>query len=246
MKILLANSNTSKDVTSMILAEARRFASPGTTVTGCNARFGARVIGSRTEAAVSAHALVDMLAEEGPGHDAVVIGMSLDTGLWAARELLEVPVVGMTEAALICACTKAPRFGLVVLGRHNAEPFRELVESYGLAGRLAGIVALGVTPEDRLRDAEALHEPVVDAVRRLMERDGAEAVILVGAVMAGLPHALEGRVPVPLLEGISCGVLLAEALARLGARKASFGSLQAPSKREVLNLGRALTERLMR
>jgi allantoin racemase len=223
MKILLANSNTSSEVTRVILGEAERIASPGTIVTGRNARFGARVIASRTEAAVSAHALVDMLAEEAPGHDAVVVGMSLDTGLWAARELLEVPVVGMTEAALMCACTMAPRFGLVVLGRHNTQPFRELVESYGLVGRLAGIAALEVTAEE-----------------------GAEVVILVGAVMAGLPRALEGRVPVPLIEGIACGVLLAETLVRLGASKPRFGSLQAPTRRKVMNLGPALSQRLSR
>jgi allantoin racemase len=246
MKILLANSNTSPEVTRMILAEAERAASPGTAVTGCNARFGARVIGSRTEAAVSAHALVDMLAEDAPGHDAVVVGMSLDTGLWAARELLDVPVVGMTEAALVCACTMAPRVGLVVLGRNNAQPFRELVESYGLAGRLAGIAALEVTPEDRLRDPDALHQPVVDAATRLVERDGAEAVSLVGAVMVGLPRALEDRVPVPLIEGIACGVLLAETLVRLGTSKPRFGSLQAPAKRKVMNLGPALSQRLSR
>jgi allantoin racemase len=246
MKILLANSNTSPEVTRMILAEAERVASPGTAVIGRNARFGARIIGSRTEAAISAHALLDLLAEEAPGQDAVIIGMSLDTGLWAARELLEVPVVGMTEAALLCACTMAPRFGLVVLGRNNAQQFRELVESYGLLGRLAGIAALELTPEDRLRDQEALLQPLVDGARRLVEQDGAEVVILVGAVMAGLPRALQGEVPVPLIEGIACGVLLAETLVRLHAPKPEFGSLQAPTKREVLNLGAALRQRLSR
>ena len=246
MKILLANSNTSPEVTRMILAEAERVASPGTAMTGRNARFGARIIGSRAEAAISAHALLDLLAEEAPDHDAVVIGMSLDTGLWAARELLEVPVVGMTEAALLCACTMAPRFGLVVLGRNNAQPFRELVESYGLISRLAGIAALELTAEDRLRDHEALSRAAVDAAKRLAEHDGAEVVILVGAVMAGLPRALEGEVPVPLIEGIACGVLLAETLVRLGAPKPRFGSLQAPTKRAVLNLDTALGRRLSR
>lgn len=246
MKILLANSNTSPEVTQMILAEAERVASPGTAVIGRHARFGARIIGSRSEAAVSAHALLDLLAEEAPGHDAVVIGMSLDTGLWAAREFLEVPVIGMTEAALLCACTMAPRFGLVVLGRNNAQAFRELVEGYGLISRLAGIAALEVTPEDRLRDEEALRRPVVDGATRLVEQDGAEVVILVGAVMAGLPRALKEEVPVPLIEGIACGILLAETLVRLGAPKPRFGSLQAPRKRAVLNLGPALGQRLSR
>jgi allantoin racemase len=245
MKILLANSNTSPEVTRVILAEAERIASPGTEVIGRNARFGARIIGSRIEAAVSAHALLDMVAEEAPGYDAVVIGMSLDTGLWAVRELIEVPVVGMTEAALLCACTMAPRFGLVVLGRNNAQPFRELVESYGLISRLAGIAALELTPEDRLRDQEALLRPMVDGAKRLVEQDGAEVVILAGAVMAGLPRALQGEVPVPLIECIASGVLFAETLVRLGAPKPRLGSLQAPTKRAVLNLGTALSQRLL-
>lgn len=120
----------------------------------------------------------------------------------------------------------SPRFGLVVLGRNNAQPFRELVESYGLVGRLAGIAAL----EDRLRDPDALHLPVVDAARGLVDQGGAETIILAGAVMAGLPYTLEGRVPVPLVEGIACGVLLAETLVRLGASKPRFGSLQVPDE----------------
>jgi allantoin racemase len=53
-------------------------------------------------------------------------------------------------------------------------------------------------------------------------------------------------VPVPLIEGIACGVLLAEALVRLGASKPRFGSLQAPTKRKVTNLGPALSQRLSR
>jgi hypothetical protein len=45
---------------------------------------------------------------------------------------------------------------------------------------------------------------------RLVEQDGAEAVILVGAVMVGLPRALESWAPEPLVEGMACGVLLAD------------------------------------
>jgi hypothetical protein len=58
-----------------------------------------------------------------------------------------------------------------------------------------------------------------------------------------LPRALESRVPVPLIEGIA---LMAELLVRLGTLKARSGSLQAPTKCEILNLGRALSERSSR
>jgi hypothetical protein len=46
--------------------------------------------------------------------------------------------------------------------------------------------------------------------------------------------------PVPLLDGIACSLLLAEPLVRLGTSKPRFGGLQTPTKREVLNLGRTL------
>ena len=240
MRILLANSNTSPEVTATIAAEARRVASEGTEIVARNARFGARVIGTRAEAAVAAHALVDMLAEHGDGADAVVIGMSLDTGLWAAREMLDVPVVGMTEAACLVACTMAPRFGLIALGGRGGQPYREVVEGYGLGSRLAGLRTLGATPQDLLRDPEALYHPLVEAALRLVQDDGAEAVVLAGAVMAGLPRILAERVPVPLVEGVSSGILLAEALVRLGFTKPRSGSLQPVPKRETIGLGPAL------
>ncbi len=215
MRILLANSNTSPEVTAAMLGEAGRAASPGTEILGINAAFGARIIGSRVENAVAAHALVDMLAERAGDADAVLIGMSFDTGLWAAREMLEIPVLGMTEAALLVACTLAPRLGLVVLGPRSAEIYREVVAGYGLTSRLAGIEALSATPRDLLADADGVERAVLESVERLRTTTGADVVVLAGAVMAGMPQRLQGRAPIPLVDGISSGVTLAEALVRL-------------------------------
>jgi allantoin racemase len=240
MRILLANSNTSPEVTAAMLGEARRAASPGTEIVGINATFGARIIGSRVENAVAAHALVDMLAEQAGNADAVLIGMSFDTGLWAAREMLEVPVLGMTEAALLVACTLAPRLGLIVLGPRSAQIYREVVADYGLTSRLAGIEALSATPRDLLADAEGVERAVLESVERLRTMAGVEVVVLAGAVMAGMPGRLQGRAPVPLVDGISSGVALAEALVRLqevSPRPAGRGSTGA---RESVGLRPAL------
>jgi allantoin racemase len=244
MRILLANSNISAQVTEAVVAAARAVAAPGTEIVGRNARFGARIIGTRTEAAVAAHGLVDLLAEHAPGADAVVIAMSFDTGLWAAREMLDVPVVGMTEAACLMACTLAPRFGLVTLRARGTQPYREVVESYGLGGRLAGLVELDAAPEDLLRDPAALDVAILEAVGRLVENDGAEAVVLAGAVMAGVPGRLAARAAVPLVDGIAAGVLMAETLARLGPAKSRTGSLQRLPPRQTDGLGPALTRLL--
>lgn len=70
--------------------------------------------------------------------------------------------------------------------------------------------------------------------------DGADAVVLGGAALAGLAPRLQPRAPVPLLDGIACGVRLAEALVALRLPKPARGSLAQPTGRDSLGLDAAL------
>lgn len=244
MRLLVANSNTSPEVTAVVEKAARAVAGSGTQILARTARFGARVVGGRAEAAIAAHALLDMLAAEPVPFDAVLLAMSMDSGLGAARELFDVPVVGTTEAGLLLASTLGTRIGMVILGRRLLPVYRELAEGYGFAGRLAGIAPVEASPSDLLADPEAFYGPVVEGARMLVDTRSAEVVLLVGAVMAGLPRLLADRVPVPLVDGITAGVLLAEALVRLGARSPAVGSLARPVGRASVGLGEPLARRL--
>jgi allantoin racemase len=246
MKILLVNANTTAAVTSRIAAEARRVAAPGTEVLPVTGTFGAPIIGTRAEMALAEHTALDLLARHGEGVDAVVIGVSFDVGLRALRELAPVPVVGMTEAACLMACTLGGRFGIVTYGARSAAILREIVAGYGLGGRLAGVHGLDASPADMLADPQALHAQIADAACELARRDGAEAVILAGAVMAGLPPQIQRQVPCPLVEGIACGIGLAELLVRLAPAKAQSGSFAAIGERAADGLGAELTALLGR
>jgi allantoin racemase len=246
MKILLVNANTTPAVTERIAAEARRVAAPGTEVLPVTGSFGAPIIGTRAEMAVAEHAALDLFARHGKGVDAVVIGVSFDVGLRALREMADVPVVGMTEAACLLACTQGGSFGIVTYGARSAVILREIVASYGVALRLAGVHALGATPADMLKDPKALHAQIAGAARELALSDGAEAVILAGAVMAGLPPLIQDQVPCPLLEGIASGIGLAEVLVRLAPAKARSGGFAAIGERASSGLGPELTALLAR
>ncbi len=138
MRLLLANSNTSDFVTSRVAAAARAAASPGTEIVAVTGRFGARVIGTRTELAVAEHATVELLAEHAAGCDAAIIAVSYDVALPAAREMLAIPVVGITEAALLTACMLGGRIGVVLFGARVLPLYQELIARYGLADRVAG------------------------------------------------------------------------------------------------------------
>lgn len=224
MRILLVNANTSQSVTDACATEARAAASPGTEIVPVTGRFGARVIASRSENAIATHAAIELVARHARGCDAVVVAVSLDTAVDAARELVPIPVVGMTEAAMLTACMLGGKFGMVTVGRRTNPVYRELVDRSGLGGRLAALRAIDTAPASAARDPAGVAAAVVAAAGRMVDEDEAESVILVGAAVAGLARRLQAEVPVPLLDGISCGVRQAELLARLGVPRRRAGS----------------------
>ena len=125
------------------------------------ADFGAAIVATRSEHAIAEHAAVVLAARHAPGCDAVVIAVSYDTGLKALREMLAVPVVGMTEAALLTACMLGGPIGLISFGRRVWPIYRELIDGYGLSGRIAGKRVLENTSAYKPGDYSALDAELV-------------------------------------------------------------------------------------
>lgn len=232
MKILLVNPNLTQAVTDRVLQAARAAARPGTELEAVTGRFGPQVIGSRAENALAAHGVLELVAQHAPGCDAVVLAVSLDTALWACRELLDIPVVGMTEAGLHTAALLVPRFGLLTYGQRLVPVYRELVDGCGLLGRLAAIGAVDVTPEMTFSEPDRVRAAVQAEAERLVDQ-GAEAVLLAGAAMAAMAPELQPALPVPLLDGVACAVGLAETLATQRWMKPRRGSVSATGGRAV-------------
>lgn len=244
MRLLILNSNTSGFVTDKVAAAARAVATPGTDIVAINGAFGAHVIGTRTELAVAEHATVDALARHAEGADAVVIAVSYDVALRAAREMLEVPVVGITEAALLTACMLGGQIGVVVFGARVLAIYQELVRSYGLQHRVAGWRVVESTAPYAAGDQSEADALTVAAARSLVQQDHAEVVVLSGAVMAGVPARLQPHVDVPLLDGVSCGVRQAELLASMRPMKPRAGSYAKLPPRAMSGVSDALAARL--
>lgn len=242
MKILLLNPNTTQAVTDAVLAAGRAAAMSDTELVAVTGSFGAIVIGSRAENALAQHSVLEAVAAHAQGCDAVVLAVSLDTALWACREVLTVPVLGMTEAGFIVAATVATRIGVLTYGAHMGPLYRELVESYGWGARLAGVATIDVDPKQTFNDPAGVDRVVLAAAHRLVEADGAEAVILAGAAMASMAARLQPLLPVPLLDGVGCAVTLAETLVRLKLPKARAGSVAVTGGRPVVGVSPRLIE----
>jgi Asp/Glu/hydantoin racemase len=240
MKLLVVNPNISESVTQLIGDEARRAASPGTAITMLTARFGVAYIETRFEALIGAYAAAELAAEHAAGHDALVVAAFGDPGVPGLREALDIPVVGLTEAALASACLLGHRFSIVAISRRITAWYREAVEQNGLAGRLASIRSLDAP----LRDISAVQSDHSTRLRELcaavVNEDRADVIILGGAPLAGLARTIAGEIPVPVVDGVSSAVRHAETLAALKPGAARAGSFAPPPEKPNAGLSPAM------
>jgi allantoin racemase len=182
---------------------------------------------------------VERLAQA-EGYDAVIIGASVDPGLAAAREMMDVPVVGITESALHAACLLGGRIGAIVMSANSDTMLREMADAYGLGTRLSAVYTLPITPLELLADLDAATSAIAAAADTMVSSDGIDTIVLIGAVMAGMATVVQPALRVPVLEGISAAVGLAEALVRLRVRPPRTGSYARPPAERVSMLTRSL------
>ena len=244
MRLLIINPNTSDSVTALIAAEARRSASPGTELTVLTAPFGVAYIETRFEALIGAYATAQVAAEQHAGHDAVIVAAFGDPGLTALREVLPVPVLGMTESALATACLLGHRFSIIAISQRIAAWYRETVEANDLIGRLASIRTLERPLADIGSAQEDNRAQLLSLCGRAVDEDRAEVLILAGGPLAGLARSLTGELPVPVVDGVSSAVRHAETLVALKPGRASRGSFALPPHKPHRGLSEAMARLL--
>lgn len=243
MKLLVLNPNTSTAITDRLMAAARPAAATGTELQALTAPRGFPYIATRAEAQIAGAIALDMLAEHADGCDAAIIAAFGDPGLAAAREMFDMPVVGMAEAAMLTACMLGRRFAIVTFAQALGPWYADCVASNGLTGRLAGIRMLDgafASVADVQGEKEAL---LVELANRAVVEDEADVVILAGAPLAGLAAKVRDRIPVPVVDQMAAAVKQAEALVTLGVRKATAGTYRRPAPKATIGLPPALARR---
>ncbi len=160
------------------------------------------------------------------GAEAVAIANGFDPGLWQAREVFNVPVLGLFETVAFHGLRMGARIGVLCSGRSGPARIQELVSRYGIEARVARPVALGIgvpTVVSAFEDDQA-YTPIAEAVDSALGRlaaDGAELAMIASGALGALIRSrrLDESARIPVLSNIPIlvqGLLAAAALSRLG------------------------------
>jgi len=145
-------------------------------------------------------------------------------------------VVGVSEAAFLMAWTLGRRYTIVAMTKRLGTWYRECAIEHGLDSRLVSVRALDVPVPHIASEGATPRPPRGRMPRGGRDEDAAEVVIFGGGPIAGLAREAAAQIPVPALDGVSCGVRLAEALVGLAPRPATRGSFARPASKPTRGL----------
>jgi allantoin racemase len=232
VRILVANPNATEAITETCLGLAHDAASPGTEVTGWTNRQGPPVIDSFYGDCMAGRPLAMAVVEIQPRPDAVVLAGFGNYGSAAVKEILDVPVIAMAEAAMAFAMPFCHRFAIVTTSPRMIPYTEDLVTVLGFHAHCAGVRAVSMPPPDASQPVrEQVLDRLADEVQRVTTETGADLVILGGALLSPYAGPLRARTPVPVLEPVACAVQMAEAVVRLDLRQSKIRKFAPPPRR---------------
>ena len=211
-----------------------RVATPTTTLHSVNPSTSpASIEGYADEAMAVPAMLAEIRAGEARGIDAYVIACFDDPGLGAAREIARGPVIGICQAAVQVAMNIATRFSIITTLPRSVPIIEDLVASYGAAHHCRKVRSVDMPVlalEEAPKEAE---ERLVREIVRARDEDGAEAIILGCAGMSELCDRLREKTGVPVIDGVTAAIKLAEALVGAGYQTSKVGAYNYPRSKSA-------------
>ena len=176
------------------------------------------------------------------GYHAMVIGCFYDPALEDAREISgQTVVVAPCQASVQIAANLANRFSVIIGQEKWAVQMRERVSAYGYSERLASMRAIEIGVPDLQKDVCFTTERIMEAGRRAVEEDKAEALILGCTCSFGMHETLQRELGVPVIDPIIASFKMAEFLGglqnSLGLTPSNKWSSAPPPEAEIEQFG---------
>ncbi len=213
--ILVINPNSSEATTAMMVRIAAGEAPPGIKVSGMTARRGPTMIVNETELKAAALEVEETWRAAGQYWSGVIISAFGDPGIELVRKATRLPVVGICEASMLEAAQGGRRFGIATVTPDLVEAIDARAKELGLGHLYTGIRLTPGDPRLLTADPQALEDALGQAVKRCLEEDKAEAVIIGGGPLGQAALGLARKFNAPVIAPISAAVRRLSALIQL-------------------------------
>ncbi len=234
MHIRLINPNSTASMTAQALESALRVRQADTKISAANpVDTPVSIEGGADEALAVPGMLEEIRKGERLGVDAYVIACFDDPGLHAAREVARGPVIGICQAGIQVAMTISRRFSIITTLPRSIPIIEDLVDSYGAQRHCRRVRAINLPVLGLEEDPLAAEAMLIREIEAAKKEDAAEAIILGCAGMSALCDRLREATGVPVIDGVTAAVKLAEALVGAGYVTSKVNAYDYPRAKET-------------
>ena len=230
MKLLLVNPNTTASMTAKMRVAACSVASEGTEIVAATAEYGPESIEGYYDEVFSIPATLDAVKAH-PDAAGVVVGCFDDTGVDAARCVTSAPVIGLCQAAMQAASIVSGSFSVVTTLSRSVPALEHLARRYGYGELCRKVRAVDIPVLALEDDAAETRDRLRTELRRALDEDGCECIVLGCAGMVDMAHSLSTELRVPVVEGVTAAVKFAESLATLELKTSRRGGYATPRRK---------------
>jgi allantoin racemase len=224
MKIRVVVPIASDRFNSEVTAEFSAYAGSTTEISVVSLDGGPQSIESECEEALVVPDFLRKSKEaENAGYDAIICDCFGDPGVHAARELVNIPVIGAGESSMLLAAALGQRFSVVTVLRSVFTLIENLARRAGVSGKLASIRSVDM-PVLELHDKERMSGALFDRMVQAVKADDAHVLILGCTGMMGVASRLQSRLAAngfeaPVIDPVGAAVKHAETMVALGIRQ---------------------------
>lgn len=200
-RILVVNPNTNPKNTKVIADAIASFTPTGVEVDAVNPEKGPIGLESYYHnymASVNIHKII--IEAEKEGYDGVVIACYGDPGIEGAKEIVNIPVVGITEASYALARILATKF-LVVVSAETAVPRQiRYIKSLGIPDFQYAVRAIGLTVLGVMSDRVSAKDLIANNCKIALKETSSELIVMGCSGFSGLRADLENQLQVPIID----------------------------------------------
>ena len=174
------------------------------------------------------------------GYDAVCIDTVSDSGMYALRSKLDIPVLGPGQAAFHVACMLGHKFSIITMWDEWFHLYTKVLSQYKLESRCASMRSIDTRPdlaELLAGKEEVICEKLEAEARKAIEQDNADVIVLGSTTMHQSHAYLQAVLPVPVINPGLISYKLCEMFLETGlthSRKA-FAAPQQPNDKMILS-----------
>jgi len=175
------------------------------------------------------------LRAEEEGYDAVIMDTVSDSGLYALRSRLTIPVIGPGLVSYAVAIMLGKRFSIVTMWDKWRHLYEKNLDTYHLWDKCASIRAVNIPPDVEALftgKEEEMFEKLTMTAQQAIEEDGADVILLGSTTMHQAGNYMAKHLAAPVVNPGPVGIKVAEMLVQLGL---SHSKVAFPSPSSIID-----------